>query len=95
MLIAECGAHPTTRQPSLPAVILKVGTFDDPGLLGGPRMAIYMFVDVVSKGHGIGVRTCPAHEMAHQIQRNAPVWPMATGCGSQVRLQADSVGSVA
>ena len=43
MLIAECGAHPATRRESLPTVILKVGTFDDPGPLDGPRMAIYMF----------------------------------------------------
>ena len=37
----ECGTHLTTRRPGLPAVILKVGTFDDPSLFGGPRMAIY------------------------------------------------------
>ena len=71
MLIAECGAHPATRRPSLPAGVLKVGTFDDPGPLGGPQTAIYVFFHVVSKGHGIGVWTCPAHEMPQQIQRNA------------------------
>jgi hypothetical protein len=27
---AECGTHLTTRRPGLPAVILKVGTLDDP-----------------------------------------------------------------
>jgi hypothetical protein len=38
---AECGTHTVTRPPGLPAVVLKVGTFDDPGLFGGPKMAIY------------------------------------------------------
>jgi hypothetical protein len=38
---AECGTHLTTRRPGLPAVILKVGTLDDPGLFGSPQMAIY------------------------------------------------------
>jgi hypothetical protein len=38
---AECGTHLTTRRPGLDAVILKVGTLDDPSLFGGPRMAIY------------------------------------------------------
>ena len=38
---AECGTHLITRRPGLPAVILKVGTLDDPGLFGGPQMAIY------------------------------------------------------
>ena len=38
---AECGTHLTTRRPGLEAVILKVGTLDDPGVFGGPRMAIF------------------------------------------------------
>jgi hypothetical protein len=39
---AECGTHILTRAPSLAgAVILKVGTFDDPKLYEGPQMAIY------------------------------------------------------
>ncbi|MGA8444864.1 MAG: GFA family protein [Roseiarcus sp.] len=38
---AECGAHLTTRRPGLAAVILKVGTLDDPGVFRGPKMAIY------------------------------------------------------
>ena len=38
---AECGTHLVTRRPGLPAVILKVGTLDDPGLFGTPQMAIY------------------------------------------------------
>ena len=38
---AECGTHVLTRRPGLPAVILKVGTLDDPGLFGTPQMAIY------------------------------------------------------
>jgi len=37
----ECGTHMVTRLPSLPAVVLKVGTLDDPHLFGGPQMAIY------------------------------------------------------
>ena len=38
---AECGTHLTTRRPGLPAVILKVGTLDDPSRFGTPQMAIY------------------------------------------------------
>jgi hypothetical protein len=38
---AECGTHLTTRRPGLPAVILKIGTLDDPTLFGGPKMAIF------------------------------------------------------
>lgn len=38
---AECGTHLTTLRQDLPAVILKVGTLDDPALFGGPKMAIY------------------------------------------------------
>jgi hypothetical protein len=30
-----------TRQPGLPAVILKAGTLDDPALFGTPQMAIF------------------------------------------------------
>ena len=38
---AECGTHVVTRPPGLPAVVLKVGTLDDPSLFGGPKIAIY------------------------------------------------------
>lgn len=38
---AECGAHMVTRPVGMPAVVVKVGTLDDPALFGGPRMAIY------------------------------------------------------
>jgi hypothetical protein len=38
---AECGTHLTTRRPGLAAVILKVGTLDDPSFFRGPPMAIY------------------------------------------------------
>ena len=38
---AEYGTHLTTLRPRLPAVILKVGTLDDPSLYGGPQMAIF------------------------------------------------------
>ncbi len=38
---ADCGTHLVTRPPGLPAVVLKVGTLDDPGLFGGPQAAIH------------------------------------------------------
>jgi hypothetical protein len=38
---ADCGTHLVTRPSGLPAVVVKVGTLDDPGLFGGPGMAIY------------------------------------------------------
>lgn len=38
----ECGTHLVTRAPGLPgAVILKVGSMDDPGQFDGPQIAIY------------------------------------------------------
>jgi len=38
----ECGTHILSRAPSVPgAVLLKVGTFDDPGIFGAPQMVIY------------------------------------------------------
>ncbi|MBI1188851.1 MAG: hypothetical protein GC206_16215 [Alphaproteobacteria bacterium] len=37
----ECGAHIATRSPRFPAVILKVGTLDDPAVFEGPQAAIY------------------------------------------------------
>ena len=36
----ECGTHLVTKVPGLPAVVLKVGTFDDPALFN-PQMAIH------------------------------------------------------
>jgi hypothetical protein len=38
---AECGTHILTRRPGLKAVVLKVGTLDDPSTFGAPEMAIY------------------------------------------------------
>ena len=38
---AECGTHLTTRRPGLNAVILKVGTLDDPSVFGSAQMAIF------------------------------------------------------
>ncbi len=39
---AECGTHLLSRAPGVPgAVLLKVGTFDDPSLFGMPQMAIF------------------------------------------------------
>lgn len=36
-----CGAHLTTQRPGLDAVILKVGTLDQPAEFGGPAIAIF------------------------------------------------------
>jgi hypothetical protein len=38
---AECGTHIVTRPRVTPAIVLKVGTLDDPSLFDGPQMAIY------------------------------------------------------
>ena len=38
---ANCGTHLVTRLPDFPAVVLKVGTLDDPAQFGSPEMAIY------------------------------------------------------
>ncbi len=37
---ANCGTHVVTR-PNMPAVVVKVGTLDDPKQFGGPKMAIF------------------------------------------------------
>jgi hypothetical protein len=38
----ECGTHVVSRAPALAGtVMLKVGTFDDPSLFGGPQMIIF------------------------------------------------------
>lgn len=38
---AECGTHLITRRPGLPAIIVKVGTLDDPARFGQPKAAIF------------------------------------------------------
>jgi len=38
---AICGTHIATRRPGVRAVILKVGTLDDPSVFDGPQMAIF------------------------------------------------------
>lgn len=39
---AECGTHILTRTHRVPgAVLLKVGTLDDPSVFGGPQMVIF------------------------------------------------------
>lgn len=38
---ADCGTPLVTRRPGLEAVIVRVGTLDDPTQFGGPRMAIF------------------------------------------------------
>ena len=38
----ECGTHILARSPALPgALMLKVGTLDDPSIFGAPQMAIF------------------------------------------------------
>jgi hypothetical protein len=38
----NCGTHVLAKSPNLPgALILKVGTLDDPGVFGKPQMAIF------------------------------------------------------
>jgi len=38
----ECGTHLATRSPQMAAaVMVKVGTLDDPAVFGGPQMAIF------------------------------------------------------
>jgi hypothetical protein len=37
----DCGTHLVTRPQRMPAVIVKVGTLDDPSMFGGPDMAIF------------------------------------------------------
>lgn len=37
----DCGTPLVTRRPGLQAVIVRVGTLDDPALFGGPAMAIF------------------------------------------------------
>src|SRR5262245_33504730 len=38
----DCGTHLLTRTPAVPgAVLLKIGTFDDPSIYKGPQMVIY------------------------------------------------------
>jgi hypothetical protein len=39
---AECGTHLLAKSPSVAgALLLKVGTFDDPSVFGSPQMVIY------------------------------------------------------
>jgi hypothetical protein len=39
---ASCGTHLLAKSPSVPgALLLKVGTFDDPSVYGAPQMVIY------------------------------------------------------
>lgn len=37
----DCGTHMVTRPQGFPAVIVKIGSLDDPQQSGGPQMAIY------------------------------------------------------
>ena len=37
----DCGTHLTTRLDGFPAVVVKVGTMDDPAQFGGPDIALF------------------------------------------------------
>lgn len=39
---ANCGTHIATPRPAYSAIVLKIGTLDDPKQFAGPLMAIYM-----------------------------------------------------
>jgi hypothetical protein len=61
---AECGTQLLSRAPSVPgAVLLKVGTLDDPSQFGGPQMAIY---------------TCDAQSF-HMIPEGIPTFEKTPG----------------
>src|SRR5271156_3750302 len=38
---ADCGTHMISRAPGFPAVIIKVGTLDNPKAYGEPNLAIF------------------------------------------------------
>ena len=38
---ADCGTHMVSRAPGFPAVIIKVGTLDNPKAYGEPNLAIF------------------------------------------------------
>ena len=38
---STCGTHLITRVPGLAAVVVKVGTLDDPSLFGTPQLAMF------------------------------------------------------
>jgi len=38
----NCGTHLVSRIKGLPSVILKVGTLDNPAILGEPQLAIFL-----------------------------------------------------
>jgi hypothetical protein len=59
----DCGAQVVTRAPNFPAVIVKVGSLDDPKQFGGPQMAIY---------------TCDAQSF-HRIPEGIPTFDKLPG----------------
>jgi hypothetical protein len=61
---ADCGTHILAKSPGLPgAVILKVGTLDDPSVFGSPQMVIW---------------TCDKQSF-HQIPDGLPVFEKRPG----------------
>jgi hypothetical protein len=92
--MAECGTHVTMRRPALPAVILKVGRFDDPRLFGGLQMAIYMFCPhpvqrAWYRGVDLAARRVKCLIKFSETRRSGR-WRRE--CGIHIRLQAASVG---
>ena len=61
---ADCGTHIGAKSPALPgAVLLKVGTFDDPSVFGTPQMVIF----TIDK------------QIFHQIPEGVPVFERVPG----------------
>ena len=60
----DCGTHILAKSPAVPgAVLLKVGTFDDPTLYGKPQMVIF----TIDK------------QVFHQIPEGVPVFERVPG----------------
>jgi len=60
----DCGTHILAKSPAVPgAVLLKVGTFDDPSLYGKPQMVIF----TIDK------------QVFHQIPEGVPVFERVPG----------------
>jgi hypothetical protein len=60
----DCGTHILAKSPRVPgAVLLKVGTFDDPSLYGKPQMVIF----TIDK------------QVFHQIPEGVPVFERVPG----------------
>jgi len=74
---AECGTHIVTRPPGLPAVVLKVGTPDDPGQFGTLQMAIFAIDKQACRQIHEGLRCFEQPPQRQRASRTAPVVPTA------------------